>query len=159
MYQEGVHTSWLTALSSEQKIDAIEDRLSGIEQLLERLVENQTAQNHSHETNGARPVQSVSQSRGVHQKHALQEQFEGESSLTASSKQAHRSLESLLGQNIIVRNDPDVAAALSALQDLQRHGGAERDSSGLSEEASLKPPPPYSVVMDVIQEVKGMLSS
>lgn len=80
------------------------------------------------------------------------------------SKQAHRTLESLLGQNFKIRNDPNVAAALSSLQGMmQSHGSPRRNNlrfpssnSGLGKEAEQPQPlPPFLVVMDLVQLVKG----
>lgn len=156
-------------VSISAKIDAMEDRLSGIEQLLQQIVANQTSSHSSSVTTkpsliaptdnillGRADLNTDGSDHGNH--------FEGESSLTAHSKQAHRTLESLLGQNFKIRNDPNVAAALSSLQGMmQSHGSPRRNNlhfpsanpgSGKGAE-QLQPLPPFPVVMDLVQLVKG----
>lgn len=159
----------ISTIYSEQKIDTIENRLSGIERLLQRVVANQAVASHdqplaetyNHDTQEKLPRPSNYYS-GMNRLEGGNH-FEGESSLSAHSKQAHMTLESLLGQNPNVRNDPEVAASLSALQGMMRKQGSSNRSlsrfihmnSRLYRETEHEAVPPLSVTLDVLQLVKG----
>ncbi|KAL1296891.1 hypothetical protein AAFC00_004505 [Neodothiora populina] len=149
----------------EQKIDAIEDRLTGIERLLHRLVENQSSQEPKVLSPKTDPRENEREhdagQESIRPEHSATAQFEGESSLSASTQQAHSTLESLLGHNTNVRNDPDVSAALVALQEMQQHGWPNRHGSRLrvnrtsnGAAGTPEPLPPRSAAMEVIRAVK-----
>jgi len=144
--------------------------LSGIEQLLQQLVKNRedTCSNHESrkgKNKGNKIARVGARETVVCPIDESSPHFEGESSLSAHSKQARQALESLLGRNHKVRNDPDVAAALSALQGMMQKKGSTQFASNLSAShtrfgsgANDGPMPPLSVAVDLISQVKGNLS-
>ncbi|KAI5248887.1 hypothetical protein E4T43_01123 [Aureobasidium subglaciale] len=113
--------------NSEQKIDRLEQRLEGIEKLLQTLISlaksppQYTPSGPSSTT--FTPAACMSTSVPLPVPTPQVEQFEGESSLVAHSRQAHEALQRLLeAAPTTIRNDPNTVNALAGLRNvLEKH--------------------------------------
>ncbi|KAI4750880.1 hypothetical protein E4T52_16560 [Aureobasidium sp. EXF-3400] len=116
---------------SEQKIDRMEQRLESIEKLLQLLAS--TAKTPGDTQSGPSSVEfTPAPSASVPIPTPQVEQFEGESSLVAHSRQAHEALQHLLeAAPTTIRNDPNTVNALAALRNLLEKHRSEPPSLNL----------------------------
>jgi hypothetical protein len=162
-YQSSVFPDQHLISSSEQKIDRLEERLGGIEKLLQTLVQaTKNPPNHGH----SRPSSAAftpAASTSVVGPTPQVEQFEGESSLVAHSKQAHEALQRLLeSAPITIRNDPNTVNALASLKNLLEEHRSEAPSlnllsqDGSPQDSLYTDLPPREDVLELLAYVEGM---
>lgn len=149
---------------SEQKIDRMETRLENIEKLLQSLVSKSSKMPVEIEQSPtaftpAAPVSTVAAPT------PQVEQFEGESSLVAHSRQAHEALQRLLeSAPMTIRNDTNTVNALASLKNvLEKHRSQAPSLNLLSQDGSLKDLtytdlPPREEVLKLLACVAGILT-
>jgi hypothetical protein len=112
-------------LDSEKKIDRIEDRLSGIEQILERLAtkladlelpKHQKTEQTSQSKSTSKTSRSPHSSIDVH--NSTPAPFEGETALNAQSEVARALLLQAVGNTPSMRQNTEVQATLASLKEL-----------------------------------------
>jgi hypothetical protein len=146
---------------SEQKIDRMEQRLESIEKLLQLLAS--TAKTPEDTQSGPSSVTfTPAPSASVPIPTPQVEQFEGESSLVAHSRQAHEALQHLLeAAPTTIRNDPNTVNALAALRNLLEKHRSEPPSLNLlsrvgsPDDRQHSELPPRDVILKLFAHVEG----
>ena len=147
---------------SEKKIDRMEQRLESIEKLLQLLAS--TAKTPEDTQSGPSSVAfTPATSASVPIPTPQVEQFEGESSLVAHSRQAHEALQHLLeAAPTTIRNDPNTVNALAALRNLLEKHRSEPPSLNLlsrvgsPDDLQHSELPPRDVILKLFAHVEGM---
>ncbi|KAI4730274.1 hypothetical protein E4T49_01871 [Aureobasidium sp. EXF-10728] len=115
----------------EQKIDRMEQRLESIEKLLQALASTTKAPD-CIQSGPSSVTFTPAPSTSAPAPTPRVEQFEGESSLVAHSRQAHEALQHLLeAAPTTIRNDPNTVNALAALRNLLEKHRSEPPSLNL----------------------------
>ena len=147
--------------NSEQKIDRMEQRLESIEKLLHVLASTAKAPEDMQSGPSSvtfTPATSASAPIPTPQV----EQFEGETSLVAHSRQAHEALQHMLeAAPITIRNDPNTVNALASLRNLLEKHRSEPPSNllsrvGSTEDLQHSELPSRDVIMKLFAYVEGM---
>ena len=149
-------------LHSEQKIDRMEQRLESIEKLLQVLVSTAKTPSDSGQSMPSSTAFTPAGNTSLPVPTPQVEQFEGESSLVAHSRQAHEALQRLLeSAPITIRNDPNTVSALAALRNLlEKHRSEPPSLNLLSKDGSLQDLqysdlPPREEVLTLLAYVEG----
>ena len=168
------HLSFCSFWISEKKIDRIEDRLAGIENVLASLASKlsdldlkRDSTEHSSQSRSSR--KGTNRSPGTYDEAPTPAPFEGETTINIQSDYAREFLAKAVGTTPSIEQNAEVQAALRALGDLVKHQGQvtaptvgnlqsliNRSLADVDPEKLSKPP--WDTIEIVVKRACGMLS-
>jgi hypothetical protein len=150
----------------EKKIDRIEDRLSGIENVLESLavkLGNLDLRRDSTENSTRSSRKGTGRSPGTADEAATPAPFEGETTINTQSDYARALLTRAIGSTPSIEHNAEVRSALHALNDLVMHQGQVTSASTTNNQALINrslsevdpeslDKPPWDLVTHVLEQ-------